>query len=626
MSKIFTIDGNIYSETELIYSLSLLYPYEELVKMISRTPSTLIIITLDYCSRVFGTSPCLATGTPCYNTWPTCRYTSAYQQGFKDYKFCSRDAPTPLPGENVRPYLDEADYLGQEIRPQEAFTLNQQLTLTMADEEDNDIGIDPYRVSSTLRDAGGGNNQSIAPAGTFWRKLITRNRNYKNRIVTVKQGFVQSGFAEVDYNLYFKGILDNISFDNKGRAKLSIKGLLQLTDVDYPKKSDGQLSADIDSSATSFTLKAWTGVDTSTSPIVSQYDASGYVRVNSEIFYYSSRSVDTTTGITTFSGLQRGQFNGDGWSQATSHKAGDITQQVKTYVDQNPIDIMKDLLNQAGILDTDIDVGQFNSERDKWFVGVKFRGILHEPVKVKTYLQELREQTFTSIWQGDDQKIKVKFTGPNLPGQTYRQISDAANIIRSSHAVDDKKYEYLSRATIFYDIEANKPGSEPAQFKRATVVINSDVESTNESGAVSSRKPIYSRWIRTDLAGDSYTRSVANRILRQTYQGVQTIQFELELKDEDLALGEIFELTSKDVVDIDGQPKIEKWQVIKKQKSSRGRTQYVAVNTRLKKRYLFIAPNGTPNYTSASDAQKEYGFICNNSGKMSNGDDGYLII
>lgn len=224
------------------------------------------------------------------------------------------------------------------------------------------------------------------------------------------------------------------------------------------------------------------------------------------------------------------------------------------------------------------------------------------------------------------------------------------------------------------------------------------MESANESGAVSSRKPIYSRWIRTDLAGDSYTRSVANRILRQAYQGVQTIPFELELKDEDLALGEIFELTSKDVVDIDGQQKIEKWQVIKKQKSSRGRTQYLIVNTRLKKRYLFIAPNGTPDYITysagpgtigttginatfsvahglsigdyakltsgaqsgetrrvsaipsattatlespfsadqlgqnwnkgvlATASQREYGFVSNNSGKMSNGDDGYLII
>ncbi len=624
-------DNVVYTEslstnyTLLVYLRNSMNYQDEVIK-ICRTPSIVVTLNLDYCSRVFGVSPCLATGVPCYNTWPTCRYTSAYLNIGKAYKFCSRDIPIPLPGENVRPYLAEMDHLGQEILQQEALTLNQQLTITMSDEEDNDIGIDPYRVSSTLRDAGGGNSQSISPANTFWRKLISRNPNYKNRIITVKQGFVKDGFTEAEYQLYFKGILDNISFDNRHRAKLIIKGLLQLTDVDYPKKTDGQLSSDIDSSATSFTLKAWTGLDTSSSPVISQHDSSGYIRINSEIFSYSSISLDTATGITTFSGLQRGQFNGDGWSQATSHKAGDMVQQVKTYVDQNPIDIMKSLLNQAGIADADIDVVQFNAERDKWFVGVKFRGILHEPIKVKTYLQELREQTFTSIWQGDDQRITVKFTGPNLPGQTYRQITDSANIIHSSHAVDDRKHEYLSRATLYYEIVANSQGTESAHFKRATVVINSNAEGANEFGAVTSRKPIYSRWIRTDLSGDAYTRSVGNRILRQAYQGIQTIQFELELKDEDLALGEIFELTSKDVVDIDGQSKVERWQVVKKQKLSGGKFQYVAVNTRLKRRYAFVAPNGTPNYTSASSAQREYGFISDNSGKMSNGDDGYLVI
>jgi len=44
-------------------------------------------------------------------------------------------------------------------------------------------------------------------------------------------------------------------------------------------------------------------------------------------------------------------------------------------------------------------------------------------------------------------------------------------------------------------------------------------------------------------------------------------------------------------------------------------------------RYFFIAPDGTPDYSSATEAQKEaYGFICQADGTFSDGSEGYKII
>jgi hypothetical protein len=44
-------------------------------------------------------------------------------------------------------------------------------------------------------------------------------------------------------------------------------------------------------------------------------------------------------------------------------------------------------------------------------------------------------------------------------------------------------------------------------------------------------------------------------------------------------------------------------------------------------RYFFVAPDATPDYSSATDAQKAaYGFICQADGTFSDGTEGYKII
>ena len=44
-----------------------------------------------------------------------------------------------------------------------------------------------------------------------------------------------------------------------------------------------------------------------------------------------------------------------------------------------------------------------------------------------------------------------------------------------------------------------------------------------------------------------------------------------------------------------------------------------------RRRVCFAAPNTIPDYDSASEAQKEYGFITDDDGKMSDGTEGYFI-
>ena len=105
-------------------------------------PIRLVYLYLDYCGNVFGTSPCLATGTPCFNTWKTCKYLSAFDNIGKTYKYSEVDAALPFKG--VRPYVKSVKLLPTEIKTN--LTVNARVSVTMVDEMDQDIDTDPYFV------------------------------------------------------------------------------------------------------------------------------------------------------------------------------------------------------------------------------------------------------------------------------------------------------------------------------------------------------------------------------------------------------------------------------------------------------------------------------------------------
>lgn len=75
--------------------------YDDHAHAMTRTPVTLVIITLDFCGRTFGVAPCTATGEPCYNTFHTCKDKNAYLKTTRDYEFSSTDVPALPPQKPV---------------------------------------------------------------------------------------------------------------------------------------------------------------------------------------------------------------------------------------------------------------------------------------------------------------------------------------------------------------------------------------------------------------------------------------------------------------------------------------------------------------------------------------------
>lgn len=591
---------------------------------LTRRPSTLVTIALDYCQRTFGDAPCYGSGTPCYNTRSTCKYLAAYDPAPKDYTFCLHGTPVALPGEVVRPYLKEVKQAALEIVQKENSIINSKATLTFFDEPDSDIGVDPYRIDDTTRQATGG-TEIVTTGGTFWRKLLRRNHYYQGRRLTIRHGFDVPGPTLADYVVDFVGVIEDVRIDGRGAVTVTAKGLLQMADVQIPRKTDGKLYVPITADASALQLAPWSGVDMVLTTAESKYAASGLIKIGREIIAYSGLELNQSTGTTTFTGLARGQYNAYGWDMPQPHDKDDQVQQVEAF-DGNPLDIMVDLLRRAGIADDDIDLAAFESIRTEHLPAAYFAAIIDEPVKIKTLLRELREQTMVNIWQDATQRITAGYMAPLKPWQTYRRITDQAHIVYQSSVLDEQADERVSRATVYYDHIAGEKLDQD-QFWHATEYRDADAEGAHQYGEVKAREPILSRWIWSRHGGADHALWIAGKAVDMQRNGAPRITFDLELKDSALAVGDIFEAETGRITDEQGAPEVRRYMAVKRERVGRNRYRYQGAATGLEGRFLMIAPDDFPaTWNAASSDQQAYGCTSDNTGRAPDYAPGFKIV
>lgn len=203
---------------------------------LNKTIVTLVKLKLDYCENTFNNAPCSFSqgsvpSSKCYNTFATCLNNSAFKKGTKEYKFVNYDTPVTLA--SARPYLLSVDHAPTKIK--EDRTVSARATLTFRDERDYDVGIDKY-----LKDRNPGN---LSAPGYFFKKLISRNPNYKGRIVEIWEG--TSELLESEYKLKDTLQIENITL-NGDQVRIECVDLLKrLDEVQYPVQIDSKLEADL---------------------------------------------------------------------------------------------------------------------------------------------------------------------------------------------------------------------------------------------------------------------------------------------------------------------------------------------------------------------------------------------
>jgi hypothetical protein len=451
--------------------------YESAADQPVRDPWVGLELELDRCVRVFGTSPCLATGEKCYNTRGTCRFRSAYSLGTPwRLRFSSRrvegwqETGQPAPW----PTLVSVDLAPTVLDPGRTLGLRGSLKVTLADHPSDDYLLDPYAET-----------RAPTASGTLWGRLVARHRYIIGRPCRLSDGFL-SGSAVVagDSRLRLFRMESIDGPDSRGQVTVVAKDPLRLADgltAQVPLPSEGRLRFAVDASVVTFELEADQG---------SAYTAGDWVRVGDEVCEVTDVTDDTLTVV-------RGALPAwypAGSTEASSHDAGDTVQVCALFNDVRIDVLVAELLTVwAGVPSGFIDTAAWASFTDTWLSNHSFRALITKPTSVKSLLDEL-SQHLAMIWWDDRagelrlDAVKGAPTNPPITLTDDDLFADSPSIRR-----DDRSR--ISQVWLYYG--QRSPVEDDAKAENyASVFVNADLDAESSLEFGEPRiKQVFSRWL-----------------------------------------------------------------------------------------------------------------------------------
>jgi len=587
---------------------SVTWPTSEKNKQ-GREPFEIVELDLDFCNNTFSNSPCTASGTAgteCYNTRNTCQDPDNYDAGVKTYRFCTAGGRLPL-GEGLIPCLLSAGITSPQINLSQSVGLKGSVRIELQDFTHHDLGVDPYVATRTYTPE----NQ-----GTFFGKLKARNIYYQSRPVRVYKGYFTEPFDISNFDKYeyfvdrFEGLLKG------GKFRIIAKDPLKLAADDRSKcpiPTSGTVFADFTAAATTFDLSP-PGIGDD------EYPAGTFkIRVGDEII-----TANRAAASDTLTSLVRGE-NG---TEADDHEANDNVQLCKEWIEENVVDVVEDLLkNFTEIPDSYIDSAQWTTQKDGFLSSNIINAIISEPEGVETLLNEIIAVNLINIfWNDRTSYIILNSLIPEDINSTPASITENKSFIRDSVSIKEEPKQRISQVRILYEPRDATKYGEQGDFKEAYIAADLNAESPDQYGETRI-KTIMTRWLSAARRGIAI--QAASRLLNSYRDNPIRADFTLDPKDAVHELGASFRIDSRQHQDVDGSNDTQRMKVVSITPPAKigGNYKYSATSIKFSGRYGFIAPAGTPMYSSATDAQKEaYGFISQADGTMLDGSDGYLIL
>lgn len=591
-------------------------------------PVTLCRVTLERCSLTFGTSPCTATGEKCYNTRFTCKDPTNFASEEKAWTFIDQKAPAQ-PGYNFIHALIKSTQAPARVGYGEGIGYRAKGNVTLQDFVDDDSTEDPYYATRTYDTS----------QGTFFGKWLARNPYYTGRKIEILTGYFGGGAATVTNlslpvthlgDLVTDGTTNEFTYTNFETAEYQIesisgpddKGVVSIGFVDILKKLDdkraqcptpsqGKLSADITSAATSATLTP--------SGIGSTYAVSGIIRIGDELMDFT-RSSDTLT-------LTRAQYG----STATNHSA-DTKVQECVELDDNLVDLIYLLCNTyAGIPaanlpynDNPASPDEWDDEKADWFEDSTFYGIISEPTGVETLITELCYQGMALMWADPlTQKVKLKAIAPSLPTDTVSSYDDMTGIIDDSvtlKKLDDERY---TRIYISFNPHSWARTKDPEDFAEGHLEIAANEEGANLYGDTRI-KTILSRWFTTSARVEAFAAYQIG-YARDTPREI-VMNIDASVRPE---LGSNIDISTALIQGATGAADTKRYYVVEVKEMAaahkyqvRARSSFFAALE-----FCFFAPDDAVDYSTDTDAYKEaYWYFTDDNGLNSDGTPGDVFI
>lgn len=526
------------------------YAVDDVPVALGGEPIRIVEIVQPLCSRVFGSSPCLATGSPCYNTDKSCKYLPALDMSQSMSIFFVEALAAPIQEElayqvaNAIPALVSVQTaptvlnVGGGDSSKGPLGMRSVISVSVKDFPYNDYQLDPY-LSLRAYDP--------ITKGSFWSKWLARNPFYDGYALNFYDGFLGQKLEDMTKRQYIISKIDR----NTNGVTISARDILGLPDNEgalCPAASSGVLTTDISVGQTHFTVS---GAD------LSQYPETGLVRIGDEIIAYTSR-VDSSGDIY-FSGLTRGALD----TEHAAHDQFDGVQTVVSFVDAQPHQAIYELLTVYGQVPASyIDYDAWAAEFSQWRAGYTVTRYLTEPAHVGQLIGGICQQTFSMIWW-DERTLKIKWKAIRAAPNARRIGMD--NIISKSLSIRENSDQRATAVWVYYGLRSPILAvSEKANYRAAEIVASS--EAARQYRNVRNVE-ILAPWLDDALL----SRDMAGLYLARYKNTRQQITFDLSAKDAvDIWTGDSISIDHYLLVDVDGSATQTQWLITSAEPISNG--------------------------------------------------------
>ena len=406
--------------------------------------------------------------------------------------------------------------------------------------------------------------------------------------------------------------------DARGRVRIIAKDPLKLVDNDRaqaPRPSKGKLVADMADTDTpaAFDVQTTdlTEYDLTGSPSV------GYVRIGGEVFTYTGTALSSPDeGNVTLTGVTRSAPS-PYMSPVEDHDAGDLVQRCHYFQGTIPAVINELLATFGGLSASYITLADWTSESTTWLSGETISRLVTDPEGVQDLVNEIIRQTLTwGVWFDEvAQQIRFRAIRPADITDTVASITDSANIVADSIKIVDDPGAVINEVQALYgQIDPTKSADDLENYRAGIAVVDTDSQSVNELGQRRIKR-VFARW--RHVVDESSVLAWAQRTLSSKAKNLQTIEFHIDRKDENINTADFADLETLYVIDETGMPRVFRVQVLRADSTGervmlRAREDFFRISA-----FGRWAPEESPDveFENASDAQKlQYIFWADDDG------------
>jgi hypothetical protein len=576
------------------------------------------------CGLVFGEGACEATGTPCYKTWATCKFKSAYDKSASIEWMFSRDGdPAPFT------YAES----GGDIRTNPIPLLRSVSTVASSINSSGQSDIESsLGIAGNIRfilgdipwdDVFGDDNiadRSPVVVAPFWAKWQARiGEAVTQCTATLYTGYRGDDLGDMQPRKYDlrsmngpqNGTITGIA--DAPTRKLNRKLAL------FPRSTDIAIAQDISETETDIRVLA---------ALVDLSDDFGntaprkYLRIGSEVIEYAGFT-EIDAPLYALTGVRRGMFA----TVAKTAKANDAAQRFGWIERMTGYEAARWLIRNHTVLDVSvIDDAQWDQEGGTFLSTIILSGGVPEPTPVAQLVGELaRDGLFKTYWNDRLQTMPLRAVRPSIGVPVF--LSDQYSIVADSASLETDTEQRITRVITSYDKINPVEGQDNfTNYRRTQARIFTEGESPNFADESVREERIFSRWIRSD----SNALFLNNGILLQRQFSPQYMTIDLDAKDIDISTTDEVDLQSKDIINADGSPRVLRWEVLTWNEITPGhklRLKLGLSQFQAGKRYGIIMANDAPVYADATEAQRANGcwLADDTTGLMPNGDPAYLL-